>query len=98
MNATRNLIRAGILLVLIITIGMVGDELLSRIPELASSTGAACHACSTEPSNVLLEMGLSRELALGALRLTMGRWSTMEEVDSASELFLKQVKASDHLS
>ncbi len=53
--------------------GIVGEELLSRIPEVAASTGAACHAGSTEPSGVLLEIGLSRELALGALRLTLGR-------------------------
>ncbi len=72
--------------------GIVGDELLSRIPELAASTGAACHAGSTEPSSVLLEMGLSRELALGALRLTLGRWSTPEEIDAAAELIVKQAK------
>ena len=72
--------------------GIVGDELLSRIPEMAASTGAACHAGSTEPSSVLLEMGLSRELALGALRLTLGRWSTLEEIDIAAKLIVKQVK------
>jgi len=72
--------------------GIVGDELLSRVPELAASTGSACHAGSTEPSSVLLEMGLSRELALGALRLTLGRWSTREEIDTAAELIVKQAK------
>jgi cysteine desulfurase len=72
--------------------GIVGDELLSRVPELAASTGAACHAGSTEPSSVLLEMGLNRELALGALRLTLGRWSTHDEIDTAAELIVKQAK------
>jgi cysteine desulfurase len=72
--------------------GIVGDELLSRIQELAASPRAACHAGSTEPSNVLLEMGLRRELALGALRLTLGRWSTREEIDTAAELIVKQAK------
>lgn len=76
--------------------GTVGDEVLSRIPEIAASTGAACHAGSTEPSNVLLEMGLSRELALGALRLTLGRWSTLEEIDTAAELIVRQVKRIPH--
>jgi cysteine desulfurase len=70
--------------------GISGDELLSRTPELAASTGSACHASSTEPSNVLLEMGLSRGLALGALRLTLGRWSTTEEIDSAAELIVER--------
>ena len=74
--------------------GIVGEELLSRIPEIAASTGAACHAGSTEPSNVLLEMGLSRDWALGALRLSLGLWSTMEEVDRASELIVKQANLS----
>ncbi len=72
--------------------GIVGEELLGRIPELAASTGAACHAGSTEPSNVLLEMGLTRELALGALRLTLGRWSTAEEIEKAGKLIIKQVR------
>ncbi|OGO21741.1 MAG: cysteine desulfurase NifS [Chloroflexi bacterium RBG_16_50_9] len=70
----------------------VGDELLNQIPEIAASTGAACHAGSTEPSSVLLEMGLSRELALGALRLTLGRGSTQEEIDTAANLIVEQAK------
>jgi cysteine desulfurase len=73
--------------------GVVSEDLLSRVPEIAASTGAACHAGSTEPSNVLLAMGLSREWALGALRLSLGRWNTLEEVDRASDLIVKQAKA-----
>ncbi len=72
--------------------GVVGEELLQRITEIAASTGAACHAGSTEPSSVLLEMGLSQEWALGALRLTLGRWSTSEEIDAASELIVERAK------
>jgi len=45
---------------------VVGEELLSRMPEIAASTGSACHAGSTEPSVVLLAMDLTREQALGA--------------------------------
>ena len=74
--------------------GVVGEELLSQIPEVAASTGAACHAGSTEPSSVLLEMGLDRELALGALRLTLGRWSTQKEIDMAGELIVERVRKS----
>ncbi len=72
--------------------GILGEELLAGIPGIAASTGAACHAGSTEPSAVLLEMGLSRKLALGALRLTLGRWSTQEEIDSASELIVRAAR------
>jgi len=73
--------------------GVVGDELLSRIPGIAASTGSACHAGSTEPSGVLLDMGLTREQALGALRLSLGRWSTKEEVNEASQLIIHNVQS-----
>ncbi len=73
--------------------GIVGEELLGRIPELASSTGSACHAGSTDPSEVLLEMGLDRDLALGALRLSLGRWSTEEEIDTAGGLIVERAKS-----
>lgn len=72
--------------------GISGEDLLCGLPEIAASTGAACHAGSMEPSGVLLEMGLGRELALGALRLSLGRWSTLEEVDAAGDLIVELVK------
>ncbi len=72
--------------------GIIGEELLCAVPEIAASTGAACHAGSTDPSGVLLELGLSRELALGALRLSLGRWSTQLEVDAASDLIVERAK------
>jgi cysteine desulfurase len=70
---------------------VVGVELLSRTPEIAASTGSACHAGSTKPSVVLLAMGLTSQLALGALRLSLGRWSTREEVSKASQLIVRNV-------
>jgi cysteine desulfurase len=72
--------------------GIVGEELLSLIPEVAASTGSACHAGSTEPSAVLIAMGTPREQALSALRLSLGRWSTEEEVDMASKLIVLRVQ------
>ncbi len=76
--------------------GVVGEGLLGRVPEIAASTGAACHDGSTEPSSVLMEMGLSRERALGALRLTLGRWSTPEEIDLAGKLILERARPFIH--
>jgi cysteine desulfurase len=70
--------------------GKVGEELLKRIPEIAASTGSACHAGSTEPSAVLLAMGIPREQALGALRLSLGRWTTLEEVEEAAKLIVSK--------
>jgi cysteine desulfurase len=72
--------------------GISGEELLAATPEIAASTGAACHSGSTEPSSVLLEMGISREWALGALRLTLGRWTNKQDVDAAAELIIERSK------
>ncbi len=68
--------------------GLVGETLLTHIPQIAASTGSACHAGSTEPSAVLLAMGLDRELALGALRISLGRYTTDDEVARASKLIV----------
>ncbi len=73
--------------------GTNGEELLQQIPEIAASTGSACHAGSAEPSAVLLAMGVPANLALGALRLSLGRWTTKEEVDEASSLIVNEAMA-----
>lgn len=70
---------------------VIGEEVLAATPEIASSTGSACHEGSTDPSAVLMAMGLSRERALGALRLTLGRWSSEDEVERAAILLAKTV-------
>jgi cysteine desulfurase len=60
-----------------------GERLLAAAPDVAASTGSACHAGRTEPSAVLTAMGVPAERALGAVRLTVGRWSSEEEVAHA---------------
>jgi cysteine desulfurase len=70
---------------------VIGEEVLAATPEIASSTGSACHEGSTDPSAVLMAIGLSRERALGALRLTLGRWSTEDEVEKAARLLARTV-------
>ena len=71
--------------------GVVGEEVLAATPDIASSTGSACHEGSTDPSPVLIEMGMSRERALGALRLTLGRWTTEDEVERAVRLLARSI-------
>lgn len=71
--------------------GVIGEDVLAIIPEIASSTGSACHEGSTDPSPVLMAMGMSRARALGALRLTLGRWSTEEEVEEAARLLARTI-------
>jgi len=65
--------------------GVVGNELLEATPEIAASTGSACHAGKHEPSSVLLAMGRSPQVALGAVRLSLGRGTTDREVDRAAK-------------
>ena len=64
--------------------GTFGSDLLAAVPELAASTGSACHSGITEPSPVLSAMSLDRERALGAIRLSLGRWTTAGDVDQAA--------------
>jgi len=71
--------------------GVIGEEVLADTPEIASSTGSACHEGNTDPSLVLMAMGMSRERALGALRLTLGRWSTEEQIEEAARLLARSM-------
>ncbi len=64
--------------------GVDGEELLAATPEVAASTGSACHAGRTEPSAVLLAMGTLPERALGALRLSLGKFTTVNDVEQAA--------------
>jgi cysteine desulfurase len=66
--------------------GVLGADVLTRVPELAASTGSACHAGEHTPNATLLAMGVSPEVALGALRLSLGRGTTRAEIQAAAEL------------
>lgn len=72
--------------------GVVGEEILAATPEIAASTGSACHEGSTEPSSVLLAMGLTQARALGALRLTFGRWSMEDDGEKIANALARTVK------
>lgn len=66
--------------------GLSGGALLAAVPEVAASTGSACHAGGESASSVILAMGVDPVEALGSVRLTTGRATTLEEVDRAAEL------------
>jgi cysteine desulfurase len=59
------------------------EALLARLPNLAASTGSACHAGAPEPSPVLLAMGVSEWNAARSIRLSLSRYSTKADVDRA---------------
>ncbi|GAB7027421.1 cysteine desulfurase family protein [Geotalea toluenoxydans] len=72
--------------------GVNGADLLARTPEIAASTGSACHDGSCELSGVLKAMGLSPEQGFGAVRFSLGRLTTIEELDRAAEIVAARVK------
>ena len=72
--------------------GIIGAELLELTPEIAASTGAACHGDSHKLSGVLAAMGLSRERNLGAVRLSIGQGTTSEEVGCVASLLAERCR------
>ena len=64
-------------------LGAVGSEILARFPDIAASTGSACHAGSIELSPVLKAMGITPENGVGAVRFSLGLKTTRAQVDSA---------------
>ncbi len=64
--------------------GIPADTLLSTLPDLAASAGAACHPAGVTSSHVLLAMGVTTEYAMGTIRLSTGKYSTPEEMKSAA--------------
>lgn len=61
--------------------GFNGHEILDRLNNVAASTGSACHSGLTIISPVLKAMGVSEEIGRGAIRFSLGRYTTREEID-----------------
>lgn len=78
--------------------GALGQAVLAYTPGVAASTGSACHSGATEPSPVLTAMGLPADRALGALRLSLGRWSTEDEMRRAADLLVQGYAAAGSMS
>ncbi len=68
----------------------VGQEVLDRLDGVAASTGSACHAGSHTQSPVLCAMGVKPRVGLGAVRFSLGRTTTAEEIDAVVQM-LKSV-------
>jgi cysteine desulfurase len=66
-------------------VDQIGAQLLQKVPEIAASTGSACHEGAVRLSPVLEAMGVPPELGRGAIRLSVGRYTTEEDVDRAAE-------------
>ena len=66
-----------------------GTAVLEGAPEVAASTGSACHEGQESASAVILAMGVEPEEAVGSVRLTLGRSTTEEQVRRASEALVR---------
>jgi cysteine desulfurase len=61
--------------------GRVGADILAAVPRVAASTGSACHAGQITLSPVLKAMGIAPEIGLGAIRFSLGRGTTQDEIE-----------------
>jgi cysteine desulfurase len=66
-------------------VGQVGADILQRLDGVAASTGSACHAGRIELSPVLKAMGVPPEIGMGAIRFSLGRYTTEDEIKAVTE-------------
>ncbi|MCY1035607.1 cysteine desulfurase family protein [Corallococcus sp. BB11-1] len=69
-----------------------GEAVLAGAPEVAASTGAACHEGHESASAVILAMGIKLDAALGTVRFSVGRGTSVEDVERASVALVRSWK------
>ena len=65
-------------------VSQVGTEVLARLDGVAACTGSACHTGHVELSPVLKAMGVAPEVGMGAIRFSLGRGTTQDEIDAVA--------------
>lgn len=70
----------------------VGRDLLNLVPQIAASTGSACHAGDVNLSPVLNVMGVPKKVGMGAIRFSLGRYTTEKEIDTSIQLLKGALK------
>jgi cysteine desulfurase len=75
-----------------------GESLIMGVKGIAVSSGSACTSASLEPSYVLRALGRSDELAHSSLRMTIGRFTTVDDIDTAVSLLQERVAKLRELS
>ncbi|HEY3364032.1 MAG TPA: cysteine desulfurase family protein [Symbiobacteriaceae bacterium] len=71
--------------------GLITNDLLATMGDVAASTGSACHSGISKPNETLLAMGVSPALAMSPLRLSLGRYTTAADVDFAAERLIRTI-------
>jgi cysteine desulfurase len=74
-------------------VGRVGSEILARMEGVAASTGSACHSGSVELSPVLKAMNIAPQVGMGAIRFSLGRTTTKDEIVATTSLLSNAVSA-----
>lgn len=64
----------------------MGQDLLNAMPQIAASTGSACHAGEVNLSPVLKAMGVKESVGMGAIRFSLGRYTSKQEIDVALQV------------
>jgi cysteine desulfurase len=72
-------------------VGHIGAEVLQAVPEIAASTGSACHEGNVCLSPVLQAMGVPVDVGRGAVRLSVGRFTTEAEIDQAADALISHL-------
>lgn len=70
----------------------VGQDILSSVPQIAASTGSACHTGEVNLSPVLKAMGVKESAGMGAVRFSLGRYTTKSEIDTTVQLLKNVLK------
>jgi cysteine desulfurase NifS len=72
------------------------DKILANLKKVAASAGAACHSDDVRVSHVLEAMNVPQEYAVGTIRLSVGRFTTAEEIEISAQELIKAVKSLRH--
>ena len=73
--------------------GKIGADILAACPDICASTGAACHSDQRKRSAVLEAMNVPEDVAFGAIRFSLGRYTTESEIDAAIEQIVAAMSA-----
>ncbi|GMK37409.1 cysteine desulfurase [Paenibacillus sp. CCS19] len=71
--------------------GMIGQDILDQVPEIAATTGSACHTGSIELSPVLKAMKVDPAIGAGTVRFSIGRYTTADEIEQACDLLKNRI-------
>ena len=72
--------------------GIEGAKILEGLPRIIASTGAACHDRTVKLSHVLSAMGIPPQIGMGALRFSVGRINSMDQIEEAAGMIIQRVR------